>query len=464
MRRIQFRPGEPISPALPLLSFISAEAVLRSCIHASSPPVEVNHAMKKGIVGRKILAGFVILLISAFAGSMVFAHDLEHIRAAIKEKGAHWEAGETTMSALPDRERKLRLGHVKPRLTGQEPVLAGSDTGTGGAAAAYTSYDWTYPTNYVTPVRNQGSCGSCWAFAAAGALESYTLIKNSLAGQDLNLSEQVLVSCSGAGNCGGGYIGSASNYIRDKGLPAEACFPYTATNNACGSACYTYQSDAYRIQSWAYVTTTSVNVEAIKNALVTYGPLVTTMDVYGDFFSYRGGIYSYASGSYQGGHAILLVGYDDTAQCFKAKNSWGAGWGEAGFFRIAYSAAGNPVYFGEFTIAYNGAAPLPPPPPPEPQPTACTFTVSPASKTFTDRGGKVSVSVTAGAGCAWTATEDADWVTPTSGTAGTGSGTVGYSVSGNATTLMRTTAIRIVPAGASSPAGSVSIVQKGKKR
>jgi len=78
-------------------------------------------------------------------------------------------------------------------------------------------------------------------------------------------------------------------------------------------------------------------INDIKTALATYGPLTTTFTVYSDFFSYRSGVYTYTSGTYQGGHAVLIVGYDDPGQYFIVKNSWGTGWGEAGFFRIAYS-------------------------------------------------------------------------------------------------------------------------------
>ena len=260
--------------------------------------------MKNGLFRKRIFTGLAILLAVAFAGSTAFANELDDIRAAIHERGAHWVAGDTSVSKLPHHERQLRLGHVKHRLTGNETLLtAAGSTGSGGAAAAYTSFDWTYPTSYVTPVRNQGNCGSCWAFATTAALESYTLIKNSLPGQELNLAEQVMVSCGGAGSCGGGYIGSASNYIKNTGLPLDTCYPYTATNGTCSTACYNWQANSYKIAGWGYVATTAPTVDAIKNALVTYGPLVTTMDVYADFFSYHSGIYKYVSGTYQGGHA-----------------------------------------------------------------------------------------------------------------------------------------------------------------
>jgi C1A family cysteine protease len=75
--------------------------------------------------------------------------------------------------------------------------------------------------------------------------------------------------------------------------------------------------------------------------------------VYEDFKHYKSGVYSYVSGKKLGGHAILLVGYDDKEQCFIVKNSWGPDWGENGFFRIAYSELDSVVGFGKNTVAYK---------------------------------------------------------------------------------------------------------------
>jgi C1A family cysteine protease len=172
-------------------------------------------------------------------------------------------------------------------------------------------------------------------------------------------SEQILVSCSGAGNCEqGGYIDRASDYIESTGLPPESDFPYTATDNNCSNAEPGWQNATHKIGSWIYVTGTSAGstVDVLKQSLYTYGPLVTTMYVYDDFQYYTGGVYSYSWGNLEGGHAIELIGYDDNNQCFIVKNSWGLGWGESGFFRIAYSQVNNQVAFGVAggTIAYSG--------------------------------------------------------------------------------------------------------------
>ncbi len=139
------------------------------------------------------------------------------------------------------------------------------------------------------------------------------------------------------------------------------------------------------------------------------------------------------SGTYQGGHAIEIIGYDDTAQCFIVKNSWGVDWGESeagsistrGFFRIAYSELNDPkVQFGYYTIAYDPCKAVQ---------NTCTYSISPASVTVTYAGGYANVSVTSQSGCSWTAVSNVNWIKVTSGAKGAGNGTVRYYVYPNNT-------------------------------
>jgi C1A family cysteine protease len=383
------------------------------------------------------------IIFAALAACVLFSISLAQasegevaaLNRAIQAQGAQWVAGETSLTSLSPDARKRRLGALKPLLTDEDHKAAAREQAALAEVTPPASYDWraTATGNWVTPVRNQGNCGSCWAFATTAAAESQTLMSNNTPGLDLNLAEQLLVSCSPAGNCNGGYISTASNYIRDLGLPVETCFPYTATNNSCSNACQGWTNNSYHIAGWHWVVTTAPTVEALKSALVTYGPLVTTMDVYSDFFSYRSGIYRYVSGTYQGGHAILIVGYDDPGQYFIVKNSWGTGWGEAGYFRIAYSQLSSVVDFGAYTIADEGGNPAPPPPPPP----SCTYSISPTSKSFKAAGGSGVVTLSTQDTCDWTAVSNVTWVNVTSGASGNGSGSVSYTVEANATNLQR---------------------------
>ncbi len=370
---------------------------------------------------RLMLSG---LLMALLAGSYVMAdQELDYVNQGIAAKGAKWHAAETSVSKLSPDERRMRLGLAKGHTPDSPQLVAPAQSEVTALAPAL---DWrTYNGGgWVTPVRDQGGCGSCWAFATAANLESSTLIKNNTPGMDINLAEQILVSCSGAGSCSGGWPSTASDYIKNTGLPVESCYPYTASNGTCPIAFAGWQLSAYKISGWSYVTTSSPTVDALKNALNTYGPVNTQMEVYSDFFYYSSGVYQYTTGTYQGGHAILIVGYDDAGQFFICKNSWGTGWGEAGFFNIGYSELNSVTQFGEYTIAYQTGV-TPPPPPPGP---TCSYSISPTSATYTSSGGYGNLSVATNSGCDWSASPSASWITITSGTSGTDSGTVAYSV------------------------------------
>ena len=269
---------------------------------------------------------------------------LSELNAVIKQKGAKWVAGETPLSRLSLEDLLRRVGTSMLKIHAQ-PV---PET---GALAAPSKLDWRSNNgNFVSPVKDQKKCGSCWAFAMTAGLESNVLLKRSALGGDVDLSEQVLVSCSGIGSCNGGTLDA--DYLQKTGLPPERYYPYTATDGDCASAQDGWEKEASKIGSWGSVPQ---KLASIKSALAKYGPLPTAFYVYEDFKNYKSGVYSYVSGKKLGGHAVLLVGYNDDEQYFIVKNSWSGKWGEDGYFKIAYSEMDNKVNFGLMTIAYKSA-------------------------------------------------------------------------------------------------------------
>jgi C1A family cysteine protease len=206
--------------------------------------------------------------------------------------------------------------------------------------------DWS---NNDSPVKHQGSCGSCWAFAAISLIENL--------GNQNDLSEQVLVSCSESGSCSGGDYLSSLKYAQKNGVPPELCFPYSATNGSCVSGCSNpeFKEKITTVSNYLWGLTT---VENLKSQLQN-GPLVVRMLVpLGNSFNpgYKSGIYNYEGNAIPEtqGHAVLLVGYDDSQNCFKAKNSWGTSWGEYGYFRIAYDDVTDDVQFGSYAVNGSG--------------------------------------------------------------------------------------------------------------
>lgn len=241
---------------------------------------------------------------------------------------------------------------------------------------APTNWDWRSATyngrtgDWTTPIRDQAYCGSCWAFAVVASLESVYNIKNNIPNLDIDLSEQFILSCSKnygyrVGDCCGGYFQGALNFVKDVGVTSEACFDYVAidaggrdagdcrgfripSNNKeeCSEKCDEWQSYIIKVSSYNSV----VGKDSIKDAIYTYGPVIAAFDVYTDFPGYTGGIYEKSPGSrYSSGHVIVIVGYNDDQDYWICKNSWGADWGENGFFKIAFGecgigSAGSTVY------------------------------------------------------------------------------------------------------------------------
>lgn len=386
-----------------------------------------NAVLKTAVI---LTVAVLILIYSAF----VYAspEELEEIKHAIQAKGAKWHADETSVSGLAWKEKKLRLGTREDEDFLAE-VLSSPDTAPiPEVTASLPTVDWrnVEGVSCVTPVKNQGSCGSCWAFATTAGLESQVMIGTE--GMPIDLSEQILVSCSGAGTCSGGSPTSASNYIRDVGLPLESCFMYTASNNLCSNACPNWQENTYSIKGWHRASTAAITADDIRNALYAYGPIIATMYVYNDFFSYRSGVYSYTTGSYAGAHAVLVVGYDDTQQAFIVKNSWGSGWGEAGFFMIAYSEVTGISRFGYSMMVYDGYGDNPTP---DPGPQPCSYSLSSSGATFKAAGGTGSFTTLYAQGsCSLTslsAVSSSPWVMITSTSNGSSGITIYYAVDAN---------------------------------
>jgi len=243
-----------------------------------------------------------------------------------------WTAGKTSVSELPPEQREKLHGLILPegywemweKLPKFEPHKG---------LTYPTRFDWR-DSNVVTPVKDQGQCGSCWDFCAVASLEAMVKRYGEVV---MDLSEQQVLSCKTQGyGCDGANPDLAYQLFQSPGAAKEECMPYQArddipcTQNSC--------------QKWAKISnyaTVANNVNTIKDAILTHGPVSSLFAACDTFDSYTGGCYDYPC--FTTNHCVAIIGWDDTIcggqGAWIVKNSWGTGWGMNGFFYVKWGVA-----------------------------------------------------------------------------------------------------------------------------
>ncbi|EKF39072.1 cysteine protease, putative [Trypanosoma cruzi marinkellei] len=229
--------------------------------------------------------------------------------------------------------------------------------------------NWQEAKNPVlTPVKDQGSCGSCWAHAATESVESMYAIST---GKLLTLSTQQITSCvnnvrecGGSGGCGGGTAQLAWEYIENNGgITLDEEYPYVSGDTSVTGRCVLNRSMPRVVNVLGYVSIPHNNYEAAIEALVQKGPLAVSVDASGWMF-YTGGVFDDCGkdgANITINHAVQLVGYgkdNKTNQDYWiVRNSWGEGWGEKGFIRLLRKKHNEPCVFNnDWNTAGGGCA------------------------------------------------------------------------------------------------------------
>lgn len=261
---------------------------------------------------------------------------IERLRQEVTAGGYTFEVGKNPAALRP---LKDLAGLVEPPGWRKRAVFETLESYT---ADLPTAFDWR-ENGVTTPVRDQGSCGACWAFATVAPLEM--LIKRDC-GKTVDLSEQYLLSCNEFyWGCNGGWFAHDYHlsYVpateTEPGAVMESQLPYQAVQAPCNGP----YEHPYRIDFWTFVAAGSSvpSVSAIKQAIQTYGPVAAAVCTGPMFQTYTGGIFNYnESCSGLVNHAVVLVGWNDDLGpdngYWILKNSWGEGWGEGGYMRIRY--------------------------------------------------------------------------------------------------------------------------------
>lgn len=275
---------------------------------------------------------FILLLVGVSSFANAENLSVQQLNRILTENHANWVAKENWLTHLSHEELVRMMGAqgVEPKSVDFRSFDVKPNS--------VDVHDWRNVggVNYVSPILNQGNCGSCVAFAAVGTLETQKNITSGIPQLNNKFSAEALFACGG-GACERGWMPPmAAQYLIKTGVPDEACAPYTmgATGQdvSCSSICSDSSARATNIVDF----TSPAGMADVKAALKK-GPMMTTLTVYADFVSYSSGVYKHTTGAELGGHAVSLIGYDDTKNAWIIRNSWGEDWGMKGFAYVDYN-------------------------------------------------------------------------------------------------------------------------------
>ncbi|KAF4687652.1 hypothetical protein FOZ60_003622 [Perkinsus olseni] len=256
----------------------------------------------------------------------IFQSNLEYIEK-VNAQNLSYALGVNQYSDLTFEEFAAQMLHpfvVDDNLQERLPVEVGDRVG------VPTSVDWRGK-GVLNPIKNQGQCGSCWAFSAIGALEAqYAIATKKL----LSFSEQQLVDCStefGNDGCRGGFMYRGYDYIQKYGIDQESTYPYKAKDDPCQTA---VESKADGVPVGEVTGSTNVSfTDAALMAAVAKAPVSVVVNINNDFWSYKSGVFSGGCTGPLFVHAVVVVGYGskDGDDYYIIRNSWGTAWGQKGY-------------------------------------------------------------------------------------------------------------------------------------
>jgi cathepsin B len=275
--------------------------------------------------------------------------------AEINAANTTWTAGLNGRFAdIPLRAAKSWMGVDMEHYLATLPAETSSDFSNVAVPEEFDSRtNWpNCPT--IAQIRDQSTCGSCWAFGGVTAMSDRLCIASNAAVTIALSAEDMLSCCETCGmGCNGGYPASAWNYFKNTGLVADSEYPYafapcahhvnSTVYQPCGASQPTPACDRTKLAGKTYKAKSSYSVGGlfdraakIQAEIMTYGPVEGAFTVYEDFLAYKSGVYQHTTGSALGGHAIRILGWgvENGTPYWLIANSWNESWGDNGLFKI----------------------------------------------------------------------------------------------------------------------------------